>query len=98
MIRVALVDDQTLIRQGIRSLLELAGGIAIVAEAADGVEAIDMIRRERPDVRGHLLDGAESRREPHAREIELRDAVPRGADLEARGAARVGERHARGGE
>jgi len=50
MIRVVLVDDQTLIRQGIRSLLELAGDVAIVAEAADGEEGIAVIRRERPDV------------------------------------------------
>jgi DNA-binding NarL/FixJ family response regulator len=48
-IRVALADDQTLVRRGIRSLLELASDITIVAEAADGDEAIEMIRRERPD-------------------------------------------------
>jgi len=50
MIRVALVDDQTLIRQGIRSLLELVGDICVVAEAGDGDEAITVIHRERPDV------------------------------------------------
>jgi DNA-binding NarL/FixJ family response regulator len=50
MIRVVLVDDQTLVRRGIRSLLELAGDIAIVAEAADGLEGLETIRRERPDV------------------------------------------------
>lgn len=50
MIRVVLVDDQTLIRQGVRSLLELAGDIDIVAEAGDGDEAIASIRRSRPDV------------------------------------------------
>lgn len=50
MIRVVLVDDQTLVRQGIRSLLELAGDVAIVAEASDGDEGIAVIRRERPDV------------------------------------------------
>src|SRR5262245_64163440 len=50
MIRVVLVDDQTLVRQGIRSLLELAGDIAIVAEASDGEEGITVISRERPDV------------------------------------------------
>ena len=50
MIRVVLVDDQTLVRSGIRSLLELAGDIAIVAEAGDGEEAIPVIRREKPDV------------------------------------------------
>jgi DNA-binding NarL/FixJ family response regulator len=49
-IRVVLVDDQTLVRQGIRSLLELSGDVAIVAEAADGHQAIEVIRRERPDV------------------------------------------------
>jgi DNA-binding NarL/FixJ family response regulator len=50
MIRVVLVDDQTLIRQGIRSLLELAGDVSIIAEAGDGDEAITVIQRERPDV------------------------------------------------
>jgi DNA-binding NarL/FixJ family response regulator len=49
-IRVVLVDDQTLVRRGIRSLLELAGDIAIAAEAGDGEEAIQVIRREKPDV------------------------------------------------
>jgi DNA-binding NarL/FixJ family response regulator len=50
MIRVALVDDQNLIRQGVRSLLELAGDVAVVAEASDGEEGIAVIRREKPDV------------------------------------------------
>ena len=50
MIRVVLIDDQTLVRRGIRSLLELAGDVAIVAEAADGEEGIAVIRREHPDV------------------------------------------------
>jgi DNA-binding NarL/FixJ family response regulator len=50
MIRVVLVDDQTLVRQGIRSLLELAGDVEIVAEAADGDEGIAVIRRTQPDV------------------------------------------------
>ena len=50
MIRVVLVDDQTLVRQGIRSLLELAGDIEIAAEAHDGNDAVAVIRRERPDV------------------------------------------------
>jgi DNA-binding NarL/FixJ family response regulator len=49
-IRVVLVDDQTLVRRGIRSLLELAGDIAIAAEAGDGEEAVPLIRREKPDV------------------------------------------------
>jgi DNA-binding NarL/FixJ family response regulator len=50
MIRVVLVDDQNLIRQGVRSLLELAGDVSVVAEASDGEEGVAVIRRERPDV------------------------------------------------
>lgn len=50
MIRVVLVEDQTLVRQGIRSLLELAGDVAIVAEASDGEEGLIAIQGERPDV------------------------------------------------
>jgi DNA-binding NarL/FixJ family response regulator len=53
-IRVMLIDDQTLVRQGVRSLLELAEGIEVVAEAADGVEAIEQVPGVGPDVM--LLD------------------------------------------
>ena len=42
-ISVFLVDDQTLVRQGIRSLLALADGIEVVAEAADGRQAVEQI-------------------------------------------------------
>jgi DNA-binding NarL/FixJ family response regulator len=47
---VAIVDDQTLMRQGLRKLLELAADIQVVADAADGAEAIATIPRARPDV------------------------------------------------
>jgi DNA-binding NarL/FixJ family response regulator len=50
MIRIALVDDQALVRRGIRSLLELAGDIAVVAEASDGEAGAGLIRQARPDV------------------------------------------------
>ena len=50
MIRICLVDDQTLVRQGIRSLLALAEGIEVVAEAGDGKQALDVIPQIRPDV------------------------------------------------
>jgi DNA-binding NarL/FixJ family response regulator len=49
-IRVVVVDDQTLVRQGIRSLLALGEGIEVVGEAADGVEALDRIAALTPDV------------------------------------------------
>jgi len=50
MIRVCLVDDQNLVRQGIRSLLDLSENIRIVAEASDGKQAIEMIPELKPDV------------------------------------------------
>ena len=50
MIRVFLVDDQTLVRQGVRSLLELAEGIEVVAEASDGKQAVEQIPLVKPDV------------------------------------------------
>ena len=50
MISVCLVDDQTLVRQGIRSLLELSDEIRVVAEAVDGIQAVDIIPKANPDV------------------------------------------------
>ncbi|MGJ0183169.1 response regulator transcription factor [Corynebacterium glyciniphilum] len=50
MIRIVLVDDQELVRTGLRSLSQHDGDIEVVAEASDGVTGIDAIRRYRPDV------------------------------------------------
>ncbi len=50
MIRVVLVDDQTLVRRGIRGLLDLADDITVVAEACDGEDALQVIDAHRPDV------------------------------------------------
>ena len=50
MIRVALVDDQTLVRQGIRGLLELVPDIEVVGEACDGEEALAKVPDLKPDV------------------------------------------------
>lgn len=50
MISVCLVDDQTLVRQGIRSLLELSPEIEVVAECSDGVAALEKIPEIKPDV------------------------------------------------
>jgi DNA-binding NarL/FixJ family response regulator len=49
-IRVALVDDQTLVRQGIRSLLALDSEIEVVAEAEDGAQALEVLDPETVDV------------------------------------------------
>jgi DNA-binding NarL/FixJ family response regulator len=50
MIRVVIADDHLLVRQGIRALLEKAGDIEVVGEAADGQEAIELVQRLLPDV------------------------------------------------
>lgn len=50
MIRVLLIDDQTLVRQGIRSLLELSPEMQVVGEAADGEAALLRIAETAPDV------------------------------------------------
>ena len=50
MIRVCVVDDQALVRQGLISLLGLAPDLSVVGEAADGREALDVIQTTRPDV------------------------------------------------
>jgi DNA-binding NarL/FixJ family response regulator len=75
MIRVVLVDDQTLVRRGIRSLLELAGDIDIVAEAADGEEALTAIRSAHPDA--VLLDV----RMPKRTGIEVLQALQESREL-----------------
>ena len=49
-IRVCLVDDQTLVRHGVRGLLGLVGDVEVVAEASDGAEAVEAIGAHRPDV------------------------------------------------
>jgi DNA-binding NarL/FixJ family response regulator len=49
-IRVLLVDDQTLVRDGFRMILDAQDDIEVVGEAADGVEALAQARELRPDV------------------------------------------------
>ena len=50
MIRVVLVDDQKLVRQGVRGLLELVPDIDVVGEASDGEEALGKVPELKPDV------------------------------------------------
>jgi DNA-binding NarL/FixJ family response regulator len=50
MIRVMLVDDQAVVRAGFRFLLEQADDIEVVAEAANGLTAVELARRHHPDV------------------------------------------------
>jgi two-component system, NarL family, response regulator LiaR len=50
MLRVVIADDHHLVRQGIRALLEKAGDIEVVGEAADGQEALDLVAQLLPDI------------------------------------------------
>ena len=49
-IRVLIVEDHNVVRQGLVALINLAEGIQVVGEAADGVEAIAQFRKLQPDV------------------------------------------------
>ncbi len=50
MIRVLIADDQDLVRLGLRTLLDSEDDLAVVAEAADGLRAVELARAHRPDV------------------------------------------------
>ena len=49
-IRVLLADDHTLVRAGIRALLEKLPGVEVVGEAGDGREVLNLVKAQRPDV------------------------------------------------
>ncbi len=49
-IRVVVIDDHAIVREGIRRVLEHEPGVTVVAEGKDGDEALDVVARERPDV------------------------------------------------
>jgi DNA-binding NarL/FixJ family response regulator len=77
LIRVCLVDDQALIRSGLKALLQLLGGVEVVAEAADGEAAVTTVISSNPDVL--LLDV----RMPKLNGVEVVEALARKGKLPA---------------
>lgn len=80
MIRVLLADDQPLVRAGLRTMLKSDPEMAVVGEAADGLAAVDLVRRSKPDVvlmdiRMPTVDGIEATRrisaEPHLSDVRV---------------------------
>jgi DNA-binding NarL/FixJ family response regulator len=66
-ITVVIADDQRMVRSGLRVILDTEPGITVVAEAGDGAEAVELVRRHRPavallDIRMPVLDGLRAAR------------------------------------
>ena len=68
MIRIVIADDQALVRAGFRMIVQSQPDMQVAGEAGDGQEAVDLVRKERPDVvlmdiRMPRLDGIEATRQ-----------------------------------
>ncbi|MET0417643.1 MAG: response regulator transcription factor [Actinoplanes sp.] len=49
-LRILVVDDQQLVREGLTALLTLTDGVTVVGAAGDGAQALDLVAEHRPDV------------------------------------------------
>ncbi len=72
--RVLIADDEAMIRGGIRAILQNDEGLDVVAEAGDGAEAVELVRRHRPEVA--LLDIRMPRMDGLAAAAEIRRLAP----------------------
>ncbi len=87
MIRVAVIDDQALVRAGFRMICEAEDDLTVVGEAADGIDAVDLVARARPDVvlmdiRMPVVDGVEACARVSAAHPEVRVLVLTTFDLD----------------
>lgn len=98
-LRVVLADDQTVVREGLVTLLGLLPGVEVVGAAADGVEALALVAQQEPDVllvdlRMPRCDGVEATRRvraehPHTEVVVLTTYAD---DESVLGALRAGAR------
>jgi len=76
-ISVIIVDDHAVVRQGLSTFLELQGDIEVVAEASNGIEAIETVKEHQPDIvlmdlEMPEMDGIETTRQIRAQHPDLK--------------------------
>jgi DNA-binding NarL/FixJ family response regulator len=86
-IRVIIADDQTLVREGIATLVDIEPDIEVVGQASDGAEAVELARHLQPDlvvmdIRMPILDGIEATRRLMAEPVPPRVLVLTTFDLD----------------
>ena len=74
-IRVMLVDDHAIVREGLKEILESAGGFEVVGQAVDGVQAVDVARTVEPDV--VIMDLIMPHKDGIEASRDILEAVPR---------------------
>jgi NarL family two-component system response regulator LiaR len=73
-IRILVVDDQTVVREGIVAILSLQKDLDVIGEAGDGLESVELARRTKPDV--ILLDMVMPKQDGLTTIPKLREVVP----------------------